>query len=103
MRTTQRQRERLIEILASPNGTTWLADQGHGMRNARAWWQTFTSLSSLGLVETVRRKNGDLLSAFKLTDAGRTLAVAIRDNVCSRCGFPAKLHIVGFCMPGAQS
>ena len=79
---SRRQCERLIEALVgsrpSDPGISYLADQGFGMRVARAWYQTFQSLAERGLARTATRSDGSLMQAYVLTDEGRQTAEQIR-------------------------
>ncbi len=58
-------------------GVSYLADQGLGMRAARAWYQTFQSLRKRGLVEIASRSDGSLLQAYRITPEGRTVTEQI--------------------------
>lgn len=66
---------RLIEAFRGSRpespGVSYLADQGFGMRVARAWYQTFQSLSERGLVELGTDSRGALVQAYRITVDGR--------------------------------
>lgn len=96
MRLTKNQINRLRELLGGP---AYLADwtSGGGRRATvagRAFWNTYGSLSSVGLCRSVTRPNGDLVSAFEITDDGRRViaehdgellsAVVAADNAAGR-------------------
>ena len=79
---SRRQCDRLVEALlgSRPNdpGISYLADQGFGMRVARAWYQTFQSLKERDLVVMAERADGSLMQAYVLTEEGRQTAEHIR-------------------------
>ena len=79
---SRRQCDRLVEALVGSRptqpGISYLADQGFGMRVARAWYQTFQSLKDRGLARLAERDDGSLMQAYVLTEEGRQTAEQIR-------------------------
>lgn len=59
------------------HGVSYLADQGFGMRVARAWYQTFQSLRDRGLVVMAERADGSLMQAYRITPEGRQVVEQI--------------------------
>ena len=54
------------------------------MHAAGAWWRTYDSLETLGLVRHGRTRDGELVAAFIITEAGRQLIRTATDEAAQR-------------------